>query len=143
MPINHSSFLHCINHFSTKLFLTLFPPVYGSAWSPLAVPFSKPTAPGTFHWISGAHFGGSTCVLVAQSLKSQNLGFDSHLPVHMRDESSRSILEIPSGKVVAIEIPSFSIFVGFLGVRLGWTMVLKDLLYSNGFSIRKDYNRLV
>ena len=61
----------------------------------------------------------------------------------MRDESSRSILEIPSGKVVAIEIPSFSIFVGFLGVRLGWTVVPKDLLYSNGFSIRKDYNRLV
>ena len=42
-----------------------------------------------------------------------------------------------------IEILSFSIFVGFIGVRLSWIVVPKELLYSSGFPITKDYNRLV
>lgn len=44
---------------------------------------------------------------------------------------------------VAIEISSFSKFAGFTGVRLGWTVVPKELSYSNGFPIIKDYDRIV
>ncbi|XP_050228231.1 probable LL-diaminopimelate aminotransferase, chloroplastic isoform X2 [Mercurialis annua] len=59
------------------------------------------------------------------------------------DEIPRSIFEIPGAKEVAIEISSFSKFAGFTGVRLGWTVVPEELLYSNGFSVIKDYNRIV
>lgn len=44
---------------------------------------------------------------------------------------------------VAIEISSFSKFAGFTGVRLGWTVVPEELLYSNRFPVIKDYNRIV
>lgn len=44
---------------------------------------------------------------------------------------------------VAIEICSFSKFAGFTGVRLGWTVVPEELLYSNGYPVIKDYNRIV
>lgn len=44
---------------------------------------------------------------------------------------------------VAIEISSFSKFAGFTGVRLGWTVVPEELLYSNEFPVIKDFNRIV
>lgn len=44
---------------------------------------------------------------------------------------------------VAIEISSFSKFAGFTGVRLGWTVVPKELSYSNEFPLIKDYNRII
>ena len=55
-------------HLSTELFPTLFLLVHRSAWPPLGVSFSKPATPRPFRWISSAHFGGSTCVLVAWPL---------------------------------------------------------------------------
>lgn len=44
---------------------------------------------------------------------------------------------------VAIEISSFSKFAGFTGVRLGWTVVPEELRYANGYSVLKDYDRIV
>ncbi|KAL6179107.1 hypothetical protein ACLB2K_050623 [Fragaria x ananassa] len=44
---------------------------------------------------------------------------------------------------VAIEISSFSKFAGFTGIRLGWTVVPEELLYSNGFPVIHDFNRIV
>ncbi|KAL7090594.1 hypothetical protein ACP275_12G051400 [Erythranthe tilingii] len=44
---------------------------------------------------------------------------------------------------VAIEVSSFSKIAGFTGVRLGWTVVPKELLYSNGFPVINDFNRIV
>lgn len=44
---------------------------------------------------------------------------------------------------VAIEVSSFSKYAGFTGVRLGWTVVPKDLLFSDGFPVAKDFNRIV
>lgn len=44
---------------------------------------------------------------------------------------------------VAIEVSSFSKFAGFTGVRLGWTVVPEELLYSNGFPVIHDFNRIV
>lgn len=44
---------------------------------------------------------------------------------------------------MAIEISSFSKFAGFTGVRLGWTIIPDELLYSNGFPIINDFHRIV
>ncbi|KAK6121472.1 hypothetical protein DH2020_044788 [Rehmannia glutinosa] len=45
--------------------------------------------------------------------------------------------------LVAIEVSSFSKIAGFTGVRLGWTVVPKELMYSNGFPVINDFNRIV
>ncbi|KAK6938193.1 Aminotransferase, class I/classII, partial [Dillenia turbinata] len=69
--------------------------------------------------------------------------YDSAYAAYVTDDSPRSIYEIPGAKEVAIEISSFSKFAGFTGVRLGWTVVPEELLYSNGFPVVHDYNRIV
>ncbi|KAJ8510336.1 hypothetical protein OPV22_000770 [Ensete ventricosum] len=69
--------------------------------------------------------------------------FDSAYSMYISDDSPRSIYEIPGAKEVAIETSSFSKFAGFTGVRLGWTVVPKELLFSDGFPVAKDFNRIV
>ncbi|GJV72307.1 LL-diaminopimelate aminotransferase, chloroplastic [Tanacetum coccineum] len=71
------------------------------------------------------------------------LVFDSAYAMYVSDDTPKSIFEIPGAKEVAIEIASFSKYAGFTGVRLGWTVVPKELKYSNGFSVATDYNRIV
>lgn len=44
---------------------------------------------------------------------------------------------------MAIEVSSFSKVAGFTGVRLGWTVVPEELVYSNGFPVINDFNRIV
>ncbi|GKF51926.1 pyridoxal phosphate-dependent transferases superfamily protein, partial [Tanacetum coccineum] len=63
--------------------------------------------------------------------------------MYVSDNTPKSIFEIPGAKEVAIEIASFSKYAGFTGVRLGWTVVPKELKYSDGFSVATDYNRIV
>lgn len=48
-----------------------------------------------------------------------------------------------TGLQVALEVSSFSKYAGFTGVRLGWTAIPKELLYSDGFPVAKDFNRIV
>lgn len=48
-----------------------------------------------------------------------------------------------TGLQVALEVSSFSKYAGFTGVRLGWTAIPKELFYSNGFPVAKDFNRIV
>ncbi|KAK3010744.1 hypothetical protein RJ639_011297 [Escallonia herrerae] len=69
--------------------------------------------------------------------------YDSAYSAYITDESPRSIYEIPGAREVAIEISSFSKFAGFTGVRLGWTVVPEELLYSNKVPIINDFNRIV
>ncbi|KAM1120257.1 hypothetical protein ACFX13_045133 [Malus domestica] len=70
--------------------------------------------------------------------------FDSAYSSYVQDDRCpRSIFEIPGSRQVAIEISSFSKFAGFTGVRLGWTVVPDELLYSNGFPVIHDFNRIV
>nr|GEV42266.1 pyridoxal phosphate (PLP)-dependent transferases superfamily protein [Tanacetum cinerariifolium] len=71
------------------------------------------------------------------------LVFDSTYALYVSDDTPKSIFEIPGAKEVAIEIASFSKYAEFTGVRLGWTVVPKELKYSNGFSVATDYNRIV
>ncbi|KAK8562718.1 hypothetical protein V6N13_018714 [Hibiscus sabdariffa] len=69
--------------------------------------------------------------------------FDSAYATYVSDDSPKSIFEIPGAKEVAIEISSFSKFAGFTGVRLGWTVVPEELLFSGGFPVIHDFNRIV
>ncbi|XP_021747489.1 LL-diaminopimelate aminotransferase, chloroplastic-like [Chenopodium quinoa] len=69
--------------------------------------------------------------------------YDSAYAMYISDDSPRSIYEIPGAKEVAIETASFSKYAGFTGVRLGWTVVPKELLFSDGFPVAKDFNRIV
>ncbi len=55
----------------------------------------------------------------------------------------RSIYEVPGAKEVAIEVGSFSKLAGFTGVRLGWTVVPKELQYVDGGAILPDFRRLI
>ncbi|XP_070048121.1 aminotransferase ALD1, chloroplastic isoform X1 [Nicotiana tomentosiformis] len=69
--------------------------------------------------------------------------YDSAYAAYVSDSSPKSIYEIPGSRKVAIEISSFSKMAGFTGVRLGWTVVPKELLYSNGFPVILDFNRVI
>ncbi|KAH7575639.1 hypothetical protein JRO89_XS02G0174800 [Xanthoceras sorbifolium] len=69
--------------------------------------------------------------------------FDSAYAAYITDDSPRSIFEIPGAREVAIEISSFSKFAGFTGVRLGWTVVPEELLFSNGYPVINDFNRIM
>mgnify|MGYP000240425076 CR=1 FL=1 len=55
----------------------------------------------------------------------------------------RSIFEIEGAKEVAIEIGSFSKLAGFTGVRLGWTAISEQLRFSDGSSVKDDWDRVV
>ncbi|KAK3193173.1 hypothetical protein Dsin_024483 [Dipteronia sinensis] len=69
--------------------------------------------------------------------------YDSAYAMYMSDNNPRSIFEIPGAKEVAIETSSFSKYAGFTGVRLGWTVVSKELSFSDGFPVARDFNRIV
>ncbi|KAL0384355.1 UNVERIFIED_CONTAM: LL-diaminopimelate aminotransferase, chloroplastic [Sesamum radiatum] len=69
--------------------------------------------------------------------------YDSAYAMYVSDDSPRSIFEIPGAKEVALEVSSFSKYAGFTGVRLGWTAIPKELVYSDGFPVAKDFNRIV
>ena len=55
----------------------------------------------------------------------------------------KSIYEIDGAREVAIEISSFSKSIGFTGVRLGWTIIPKQLKYDDGTAVNKDWNRIM
>ncbi|XP_062147973.1 LL-diaminopimelate aminotransferase, chloroplastic-like [Alnus glutinosa] len=69
--------------------------------------------------------------------------YDSAYAMYASEDLPRSIFEIPGAKEVAIETSSFSKYAGFTGVRLGWTAVPKQLLFSDGSPVAKDFNRIV
>ncbi|KAL3324481.1 hypothetical protein AABB24_038561 [Solanum stoloniferum] len=69
--------------------------------------------------------------------------YDAAYSAYISDSSPKSIYEIPGSRKVAIEISSFSKTAGFTGVRLGWTVVPKELLYLNGFPVIHDFNRII
>ena len=69
--------------------------------------------------------------------------FDAAYAAYIRDSKyPRSIYEIEGAHNCAIELNSFSKMVGFTGVRLGWSIVPKNLSYDNGESIHSDWQRM-
>ncbi len=75
--------------------------------------------------------------------KGSIIVFDSAYAAFIRDPAlPRSIFEIDGARECAIEVGSFSKPVGFTGVRLGWTIVPKDLLFADGTPVIRDWSRL-
>lgn len=69
--------------------------------------------------------------------------YDSAYAIYVSDDSPKSIFEIPGAREVALETGSFSKYAGFTGVRLGWTVVPKELKFSDGFPVINDFNRVM
>ncbi|MCL4147349.1 UNVERIFIED_CONTAM: hypothetical protein GTU68_059021 [Idotea baltica] len=70
--------------------------------------------------------------------------FDSAYAMFIKDSNlPKSIYEIEGAKECAIEVGSFSKIAGFTGVRLGWTIVPKELKFDCGHEVKKDFNRLM
>jgi LL-diaminopimelate aminotransferase len=69
--------------------------------------------------------------------------FDAAYAEFIKDPSlPKSIFEIPGARECAIEVNSFSKPIGFTGVRLGWTVVPKELKYASGETVWADWNRI-
>jgi len=70
--------------------------------------------------------------------------FDAAYASYITDPTlPHSIYEIEGAKEVAIEVGSFSKSAGFTGVRLGWSVVPKELCYEEGTPLLRDWDRLV
>lgn len=70
--------------------------------------------------------------------------FDSAYASFIRDPSlPLSIFEIEGARECAIEISSFSKPIGFTGVRLGWSIVPKELAFADGTPVIQDWTRLM
>jgi LL-diaminopimelate aminotransferase len=69
--------------------------------------------------------------------------FDAAYSAYIRDSSlPKSIFEIDGARTCAIEVNSFSKPAGFTGVRLGWTVVPRELKYAGGESVNSDWARV-
>lgn len=68
--------------------------------------------------------------------------FDAAYSEYISDKNlPKSIYEIEGSKQCAIEIQSFSKSAGFTGVRLGWTIVPKDLEIEGKENLNRIWNR--
>ncbi|MDR3341342.1 MAG: LL-diaminopimelate aminotransferase [Treponema sp.] len=69
--------------------------------------------------------------------------FDAAYSEYIRDPKlPKTIFEIGEARTCAIEVNSFSKPAGFTGVRLGWTVVPRDLKYAGGESVNADWSRI-
>ncbi|MBN4067010.1 LL-diaminopimelate aminotransferase [Simkania negevensis] len=70
--------------------------------------------------------------------------FDAAYAGFIRDPSlPRSIYEVEGAEEVAIEVSSFSKLAGFTGVRLGWSVVPRQLHFDDGSSVQQDWIQIV
>ncbi|MCL2478797.1 MAG: LL-diaminopimelate aminotransferase [Treponema sp.] len=68
---------------------------------------------------------------------------DAAYSEYIRDAGlPKTIFEIDGAQTCAIEVNSFSKPAGFTGVRLGWSVVSKELKYSGGESVNADWARI-
>lgn len=54
----------------------------------------------------------------------------------------KTIYEIEGAREVAIELGSMSKMAGFTGVRLGWSVVPRELKFEDGSEVHQDWHRL-
>lgn len=70
--------------------------------------------------------------------------FDAAYARYVREEGiPRSIFEIEGAREAAVEINSLSKPAGFTGLRLGWTAVPKELRFSDGTPVGRDWFRVI
>lgn len=68
--------------------------------------------------------------------------YDAAYSCYIQDSKiPKTVYEIEGSEEVCIEINSFSKSAGFTGVRLGWTVVPKQLEKGLGYDIQRDWNR--
>lgn len=76
--------------------------------------------------------------------KGSIIVFDAaYAPFIRSDDVPKSIFDIEGARTCAIEVNSMSKYAGFTGVRLGWTVVPKELTYSDGSPVAADFNRIM
>jgi LL-diaminopimelate aminotransferase len=84
-----------------------------------------------------------TRLVAAAQKKGTLIIFDAAYAEYIRDPKlPKSIFEIDGARICAIEVNSFSKPAGFTGVRLGWTVVPKELKYAGGESVNADWGRI-
>jgi LL-diaminopimelate aminotransferase len=82
-------------------------------------------------------------LVAAAGEKGTVIVFDAAYAEYIRDPGlPKSIFEIEGARACAIEVNSFSKPAGFTGVRLGWTVVPKELKYAGGESVNADWGRI-
>ena len=83
-------------------------------------------------------------LLVAEARRKRAIVvFDAAYSEYISDpQLPRSIFEVEGARECAIEVNSFSKPIGFTGVRLGWSVVPKELKYSDGRSVHADWLRI-
>jgi len=82
--------------------------------------------------------------LVEDALKkSCILIFDAAYSEYIRDPAlPKTIYEIDGSRSCSIEVNSFSKSAGFTGVRLGWSVVPREIRFSSGESVNADWGRI-
>lgn len=79
----------------------------------------------------------------ASAAKGCLIIFDAAYSAYIRDPAlPKSIFDIPGAESCAIEVNSLSKPAGFTGVRLGWTVAPKALVYAGGESVNADWGRV-
>jgi LL-diaminopimelate aminotransferase len=82
-------------------------------------------------------------LVAAAHKKGSVIIFDAAYSEYIREEAlPKSIYEIEGASLCAIEVNSFSKPAGFTGVRLGWSVVPKELKYRSGERVNADWNRI-
>jgi LL-diaminopimelate aminotransferase len=70
--------------------------------------------------------------------------FDAaYAPFIRSPDVPKSIFDIEGARTCAIEVNSMSKYAGFTGVRLGWTVVPKELTFADGSPVAADFNRIM
>jgi LL-diaminopimelate aminotransferase len=111
---------------------------------------SKLPADGLFYFCSPNNPTGAaadreqlTALVRAAREKGVLIVFDAAYAEYIRDPAlPKSIYEIDGARQCAIEVNSFSKPAGFTGVRLGWTVVPRELRYGGGESVNADWARV-
>jgi len=67
----------------------------------------------------------------------------AYAPFIRSDNVPKSIFDIEGSRTCAIEVNSMSKYAGFTGVRLGWTVVPKELTFADGSPVAADFNRIM
>ena len=84
-----------------------------------------------------------TALVAAAVKKGVIIIFDAAYGEYLRDPLlPKTIFEIEGAKTCAIEVNSFSKPAGFTGVRLGWTVVPRELKYAGGEPVNPDWARV-
>jgi LL-diaminopimelate aminotransferase len=112
---------------------------------------SKLPAGGIFYFCSpnnptgaAASRGQLSALVGAAREKGALIVFDAAYSEYIRDPGlPRSVYEIGGARECAVELNSFSKPAGFTGVRLGWTVVPRELKYAGGESVNADWARIM